>query len=180
MSERTRNYGKVSEDLYQSIHARGVQGGLTNKELGKLYGVSGDTAKRCVRAESFAEYRELIKKKTDKPDKSAEGTGEKSEESKKREFDEMLCTVSGDGFIKGHTYAMMGWNNGLHVLRETVSGDIYDKLCFNYGDEIGAADETGVPRFTWLNNPEHQTVLFKALTEVFEDLAGRFACMWKD
>ena len=181
MSERTRNFGKVTEELYRRIHERGIQGGLTNKELGMLHGVSGDTARRCVKAETFAEYRELIAKKL-KNDKEAEENQkpEAKQEYAKREFQEMLCVESGDGFIKGHTYAMVGWKNGMHVLRETVNGDVYDKLCFTGGDEVYAADETGAPRFTWLNYPAYQTVVFRVLTEVFEDLTGRFSCMWKD
>ena len=42
-----------------------------------------------------------------------------------------LCLLSGDGFREGDVHAIVGWNNGLHVLRETEDGELYKLLCFN-------------------------------------------------
>ncbi|MBR2528824.1 MAG: hypothetical protein IKE58_10195 [Blautia sp.] len=38
-------------------------------------------------------------------------------------FDIVKCVESGDGFIEGHYYAQVGWNNGISICLLTETGD---------------------------------------------------------
>jgi hypothetical protein len=72
----------------------------------------------------------------------------------KREYTPVYCVESGNGFIEGHIYASMGFNNGVHVLREDDLGNVSDQIVHNYDE--------------WLCNPEdyeHGRPKFMEVTE---------------
>ena len=187
MKKRNRYVWKITEELYKRIHVRAEQGGLTNNELGALFGVSEDTARRCAKAGTYAEYKELVNNKTKNAQEIKAEEKHEQIEANCREFVEVLCVETGEGFIRGKTYPMLGWNNGVHVLRETENGDIYEKVCCCGGigkGEINNYDNTGKPSFTAFR----QGSVFQATTEevlraiqyVLEDLAGYVSCQWKE
>ena len=90
MSNRVRYHGRISEELYNRIHCRGVQGGISNTELAVLFRVSEDTARRCTKAETYADYKKIVNRKNENTNKSEperESTG-------KKEFTQVLCVES--------------------------------------------------------------------------------------
>lgn len=180
MSNRVRHYGRISEELYNRIHCRGVQGGVSNTELAALFRVSEDTARRCTKAETYADYKEIVNRKSENTNKSEperESTG-------KKEFTQVLCVESGAGFIEGHIYAMIGWNKGNHVLREAKNGDVYELLCCDGGygrGLINTFDNTGCPSFDRIaDNTLHEDSVRKVITRVLDELAGYLACTCKE
>lgn len=77
------------------------------------------------------------------------------------EFDVVRCVKSGDGYHTGHYYAVVGWNNGMHVLREDEFGNIHEVICFNGGIGIGhinAADNSGAPCFDYMIDDRFDTI----------------------
>ena len=76
-----------------------------------------------------------------------------------------LCVTAGDGYEKNLIYPILGWNNGIHIARETPEGDVYDG-CFCAGG-IGDGcyndwDETGSPSFVPVS-----VASFKAKLDIF-------------
>lgn len=64
--------------------------------------------------------------------------------------DFVYCVTSGKGFVEGCVYAQVGWNNGVHILRETEQGDVVDELFCTGGIGKGlfnAWDDSGSPSF---------------------------------
>lgn len=45
----------------------------------------------------------------------------------RQEFTPVLCVTGGDGYEEGKVYPMMGWNNGVHILRVDEFGDVIDR-----------------------------------------------------
>ena len=69
------------------------------------------------------------------------------------EFDIVKCVTSGDGFIQGKIYAVVGENNGIHVLREDKYGDCYEFIACSGGVGIGDLnnyDNSGKPSFDYM------------------------------
>ena len=69
------------------------------------------------------------------------------------EFDVVKCVTSGDGFIEGKIYAVVGVNNGIHVLRESEYGDCYEFIACSGGIGMGDLnnfDDSGKPSFDYM------------------------------
>lgn len=65
-------------------------------------------------------------------------------------FEPVICVTGGKGFEEGFVYPLIGWNNGVHIIRESKQGDAIDE-CFMTGG-IGKGmfnswDEDGIPSF---------------------------------
>lgn len=45
----------------------------------------------------------------------------------RQEFALVLCVTGGDGYEEGKVYPMMGWNNGVHIIRVNEFGDVIDR-----------------------------------------------------
>lgn len=62
----------------------------------------------------------------------------------------VMCVTSGGGYVAGHEYAAIGWNNGVHILREDADGDVYDFLAVTGGIGDGLfnnSDNSAAPSF---------------------------------
>lgn len=69
-------------------------------------------------------------------------------------YNTVICVTGGDGYEKGKLYAQIGWNNGVHILRETESGDVYDREFCSGGIGVGCYNDfnnTGAPSFDDFN-----------------------------
>ena len=67
-------------------------------------------------------------------------------------FRMVICRESGDGFMEGKIYPQMGYNNGIHVVRETDGGDIHEIVCCSGGigkGDLNNFDNSGKPSFDW-------------------------------
>jgi hypothetical protein len=53
-----------------------------------------------------------------------------------RAFSEVLCIRDYKGFIRNHVYAALGWNNGVHVVRDSERGDVLCLICLNVEDAL--------------------------------------------
>lgn len=65
-------------------------------------------------------------------------------------FDLAICVKSGDGYEKGMIYPVVGFNNGVHVLRHDNADDPYDGLFMTGGIGEGLInpwDNSGTPSF---------------------------------
>lgn len=70
-------------------------------------------------------------------------------------FDRVICVTSGDGFEEGCMYVAVGYNNGVHIIRENKEGDPISKVYCNGGigyGEINNWDESGKPSFVYAEN----------------------------
>lgn len=47
--------------------------------------------------------------------------------SRKKEYMSVVCVTGGDGYEEGKIYPLMGWNNGVHILRVNEYGDVEDR-----------------------------------------------------
>lgn len=68
----------------------------------------------------------------------------------KKNYEIVKCVTSGDGFIAGELYAMLGWNNGHHILREDEYGNIHEFVAHDGGYGVGdlnSQEDTGAPSF---------------------------------
>lgn len=65
----------------------------------------------------------------------------------------VVCVTSGKGFKKGVVYPVLGYNNGIHILRENSDGDPYDFIACTGGAGVGESnnfDCSGKPSFNSL------------------------------
>lgn len=44
-----------------------------------------------------------------------------------KEYTPVICVTAGDGYEKDKIYPMLGWNNGVHILRANETGDVVDR-----------------------------------------------------
>ena len=68
-------------------------------------------------------------------------------------FDIVKCVTGGDGFEEGGLYCVVGWNNGVHVLRENEEGDCYEFLACHGGYGKGIINDfegSGAPSFEYI------------------------------
>ena len=68
----------------------------------------------------------------------------------KMEYTPVVCVTSGDGYIEGCVYPMMGWNNGMHILRQTEGGDVKEGVFCTGGVGRGLFNswgDSGCPSF---------------------------------
>ena len=65
-------------------------------------------------------------------------------------FDIVKCVTAGGGFEKGHFYAIVGYNNGVHILRTSEADNPEDHLFTTGGIGKGLfnnRDNSGAPSF---------------------------------
>ena len=67
-----------------------------------------------------------------------------------KKYSLVRCVTDGDGYEKGGIYPQVGDNNGVHILRETATGDVYDGVFQTGGIGKGLFnpwDNSGYPSF---------------------------------
>lgn len=72
-----------------------------------------------------------------------------------RAYTPVVCVTGGDGYEAGKIYPMMGWNNGVHILRTNELGDVVDREFCSGGYGKGffnSFDDKGYPSFNMINS----------------------------
>lgn len=65
-------------------------------------------------------------------------------------FDLALCVTSGEGFAAGKVYPVIGWNNGIGIIRADGRGDVFVFRAQNGGigkGEWNNFNNSGSPSF---------------------------------
>lgn len=74
-------------------------------------------------------------------------------------FGMALCVTSGEGFEKGVIYPIVGWNNGINIVRTDENGDVFIFLACNGGvgkGDLNNFDDSGSPSFREIKETENE------------------------